>query len=55
MIETILEDKKFDRIQIDNGDDDWIICWVEKGVFNGGGDTDKLTTILEIFKKWTES
>ena len=55
LIETSLECKKFDRIQIDNGDNDWIVCWVEKGIFNGAGDTEKLSSILEIFKKWAES
>ena len=55
LIETSLEDKKFEKIQIDNGDEDWIMCWVEDGRFKGAGDTDKLSTILKIFKKWSES
>jgi hypothetical protein len=55
LIETSLEDKDFEKINIDNGDDDWIICWVDEGKFRGCGDTDKLSAILEIFKNWSES
>ncbi len=55
LIETSLEYKKFERIKIDNGDDDWIVCWVEEGSFNGAGDTEKLFAILEIFKNWADS
>lgn len=54
LTDTLLEDKKFEKIQIDNGDDDWIICRIENNIFRGDGDTHKLIKILEIFKNWVE-
>ena len=53
--DTDLEDKHFEKINIDNGDDDWFVCWVEKNKFNGAGDPDKLEKIIEIFRDWVES
>lgn len=55
LMETDLEDKIFEKINIDNGDDDWIVCFIQDGKFNGVGDPDKLEKILEIFKEWAES
>ena len=54
LLETVLEDRGFERIKIDNSDDDWVFCWVEEGKFNGAGDPGKLTVILEIFRKWAQ-
>lgn len=55
LMETDLEDKIFEGINIDNGDNDWIVCVVQDGNFKGRGDPDKLEKILEIFKEWAES
>lgn len=55
LIETTLEDKMFERIQIDNGDNDWMTCLIQDGKFKGRGDPDKLESIIEIFKEWAES
>ena len=52
--ETDLEEKVFDRIQYDKGDEDWLLCFVENGVFQGNGDSLKLFRILEIFENWAE-
>lgn len=55
LFDTSVEGKKFERIQYDNGDLDWIICFVKDGIFQGGGDAKKLKEILNIFKNWVES
>ena len=55
LIETILEDKPFKKIQINNNDNDWITCFVQDGKFKGRGDSEKLEKILEFFKEWAES
>jgi len=55
LIETILEDKTFEKIQINNNDNDWITCFIQDGKFKGRGDSEKLVKILEIFKEWAES
>lgn len=55
LFETELEEKQFDKIQHNNGDDDWLLCFVKDGIFDGSGDVDKLEKILHIFKNWVES
>ena len=52
--ETILENKIFEEISINNSDSDWITCKVEDFIYKGYGDPSKLKGILEIFKNWTE-
>ena len=52
---TELSYKPFKRGQYDNGEDDWLICFVENNIFKGSGDSYKLIKILEIFKMWAES
>ncbi|MDP2923713.1 MAG: immunity 53 family protein [Candidatus Omnitrophota bacterium] len=47
--DTKCADKNFSKINIKNGDDDWIICKVSKNKFIGHGDPDKLETILKTF------
>ena len=54
LLDTPLEDKPFQKIQVDNGDEDWIVCIKKDNVFKGSGDPNKLEKILEIFKEWTE-
>lgn len=44
--------KTFNILSIDNGDDDWISIKINEGVFIGVGDKNKLTYILEFFRKW---
>lgn len=53
--ETDAEGRPFERIFIDNGDDDWYVCQVQDEVFQGSGDPDKLETLISVFRKWYES
>ena len=53
--ETKLETKKFKTIDIENDENDWIICKVSQGVFEGAGNLDKLDEILNIFISWAET
>ena len=53
--DTQLEGKTFENIDTDNGNDDWIMCRVVDGVYEGAGDPFKLEEILRIFKKWVET
>ncbi len=54
LLDTPLEDKPFQKIQVDNGDD-WIVCLVKDNVFTGAGDPSKLEIILKIFRDWVEA
>ena len=52
LYDTELEDKSFDKIMLNNGDNDWMCCNVENYFFIGMGDVDKLELILDVFCKW---
>ena len=55
LLDTLLQDKPFQKIQVDNGDDDWIVCLVKDNIFTGAGDPNKLEIILKTFRDWVES
>lgn len=39
----------------DEGDSNWIECFISDNVFTGCGDCCKLNDIIQIFRKWMES
>ena len=49
---TKLANKSFKQIRNDEGDNDWLLCFIEDKVFNGHGDPQKLADILLVFKNW---
>jgi len=53
--DTEMSDKLFEKVEYDNGDDDWFFCLVKNNAFKGAGDSHKLIKILEVFKNWVES
>ena len=53
--ETPYQKKVFANVDEDNGDDDWIKCFLRDGQYIGVGDPTKLEKILLIFKMWIES
>ena len=53
--ETNYENAEFNRYMQDLGDEDWVCCFLEDGIFNGAGDPHKLGTIIQIFREWIES
>jgi len=55
LVDTPLENKTFEKVQYDHGDEDWIICITKEGAFKGAGDSNKLEELLSIFKKWALS
>lgn len=46
---TKYSEKTFNKINIDNGSNDWITCEVSENKFLGHGDPNKLKSILRIF------
>lgn len=48
-----IAETKYPNIFVDHGDD-WIVCKVEHGIFEGGGDPNKLIEILHIFYQMIE-
>ena len=53
--ETPLATKSFTPINIENSEEDWVICKVENERFYGFGDPNKLSYIISIFKEWNEA
>jgi hypothetical protein len=50
--DTNLEDKRFDTVDIERSDDDWIYCNAKDNLFEGNGGVNNLEEILDIFKDW---
>lgn len=55
LAETELSSKNFVMIDEDHGKDDWLMCRVQNGKFDGAGDTTKLQKILMVFRDWALS
>lgn len=53
--DTNLMNKDFNEIWYDKGAEDWLICRINQGKFEGSGDPKKLLSILQIFKDWVEA
>lgn len=53
--ETDYVNLKPEELRQNTGDNDWIICLIENGVFNGYGDCKKLEVIIQTFRKWIEN
>jgi hypothetical protein len=54
LVDTSLKDRAFESINVDNGNDDWIVCRVNSNVYEGVGDPSKLEEILKVFKEWSD-
>lgn len=54
LTDTPCENRAFEEYEIDNGNDDWIRCWVEDHIFYGVGDSHKLEKIIQKFKEYTD-
>ena len=42
------------KMEEDKGDDDWIVCSINRSGFKGAGDSYKLSEIIEVFRRWIE-
>ena len=53
---TPLSGRRFDRIQEERDDHDWVHCWVDSEVFKGRGGPKNLREILRIFtSSWSSA
>lgn len=53
--ETDYYNLQIDKLNQDNGDNDWITCSITDGVFKGFGDNLKLDKIIQIFRNKVEN
>lgn len=51
---TQLEQKKFQEIEIDNSETDWLICFTKNNSFEGRCGALNLLQVLHIFRNWAE-
>ena len=49
---TSLEDASFDLVDEERTDEDWVICRIEDGCFEGFGGVGNLMEILEVFQRF---
>jgi len=54
ILETELESKLFDGVDIQRSSNDWVYCTVSEGVFKGAGGMVNLDELLTIFLDWVE-
>ena len=52
---TDLENKPFEKINIDRSAHDWLCCFTEEGKFMGPCGPSNLPEVLQIFRNWVES
>ncbi len=53
--ETELENRKFDKVKVEQSDDDWFICFIQSKKFEGRCGPLNLPEIFRIFREWAES
>jgi hypothetical protein len=51
---TDLEGKSFPTCTRDNGDTDWVRCWIQEDQFHATGDPSKLNSILRVFQMFAD-
>jgi hypothetical protein len=54
LTDTALEGRHFERVEIENSDDDWLRCWVDDNRFEGAGGARNLGAIVRVFRSWVE-
>jgi len=53
--DTELEDKKFQEVNIERSEKDWIFCTVKDSQFEGRCGVVNLPEVLELFRNWAEN
>lgn len=51
---TELEKEKFDEINIDRSEDNWVFCLVKNKKFEGHSGCENFSEVLRIFRNWVE-
>src|SRR5690242_11598399 len=58
---TPLETRRFEEVEIERSEDDWLHCWVDGGVstldleWQGRGGERNLAELVATFRAWVES
>jgi|SRR5690606_9298286 len=54
LIDTYLYEVAFEEMKVERSEDDWLICKVVSGTFQGFGGVRNLSEILTVFLDWAE-
>jgi hypothetical protein len=52
--ETPLEAKRFEGIEMERSETDWIRCWTEELQFRGACGVQNVVEMLSVFQAWAE-
>ena len=52
--DTGLNFDDFVAVHIDRSDEDWVVCEIKAGVYEGHGGANNLVEIVEIFLRWAQ-
>ncbi|MCP4491890.1 MAG: rhodanese-related sulfurtransferase [Gammaproteobacteria bacterium] len=52
LIDTYLYNKTFDEVKIQREEDDWLLCKVQDGNFQGYGGPGNLSELIHVFLNW---
>lgn len=55
IVDTKLEARFFQKVNIERSESDWLYCSVEKGIFRGAGGPRNLQEILTLFYRWASA
>jgi len=55
LLDTGLENKRFDKIHIENSENDWIFCCVREDHFEAACGPFGLSEVLRIFRDWVKN
>lgn len=53
--DTELENRKFQEVEIERSEDDWIFCTVKDNQFQGRCGAENLPEVLKLFHDWAEN
>ena len=53
LVNTNLESRSFQRLEVERSEHDWFHCWVKEGFFEAACGPQNLEEIMRIFVEWS--
>jgi hypothetical protein len=54
LMDTDLQEKEFQKVELENSEDDWLICFKKNNSFEGRCSPENLIKVIQIFRAWIE-
>jgi hypothetical protein len=55
LVDTGLESRPFQRLEVERSESDWFQCWVKDAVFEAACGSKNLEDVLKVFIKWAKA